>query len=600
LFIVPLDNQRQWYRYHPLFMELLRHQLNKTYPERVSDLHARASQWYEQQDRLEEAIQHGLQAQRYDPTARLIEMAFQRRNWIRHDMHHLLTWFEALPTPVTSARPRLILAYAWLLLEIFADRWEQIEGQLRQVESILIHPALSTGYSDEDRSLMLAQVDLLRANQARQAGATDRVIALCQQVFACLPENEMYIRGGTLAHLASAYESSGNTAAALKLFIESVQMCRAAHNIDGLLFASSHLIEVHSLSGQLRRAERVFEQAAEYTDGRTGPDMGMVYIGIGEVYREQNKLEMAKDFLQRGVASCRPFEAWRTSVVMGEIGVARVVAAGGQLDEAGNMLLDIEKQYPHVSLFEAARLESVQTRLYLRQGNFSAAARWAQRSGLSDMADADYMHEFDRLTFIRVLLAQAALEAQGLRALRLAADPIQAADRHLQNLYQAALAGGRMSRILEIHILHALLHTINQETTHAVQRLEAALVLAEPEGYVRLFVDEGLPMYQLLMMLRTRPISSSISVDYLNTLRDAFPRSFHQTPAESALIGSTLTASEYNALRLLASERSIEEIAAELSVEVSTVRTYAKRIYSKLDAHSRAEAVYRARELKLL
>jgi LuxR family maltose regulon positive regulatory protein len=139
------------------------------------------------------------------------------------------------------------------------------------------------------------------------------------------------------------------------------------------------------------------------------------------------------------------------------------------------------------------------------------------------------------------------------------------------------------------------LHTINQETTHAVQRLEAALVLAEPEGYVRLFVDEGLPMYQLLMMLRTRPISSSISVDYLNTLRDAFPRSFHQTPAES-----TLTASEYNALRLLASERSIEEIAAELSVAVSTVRTYAKRIYSKLDAHSRAEAVYRARELKLL
>jgi LuxR family maltose regulon positive regulatory protein len=600
LFVMPLDSTRQWYRYHQLFAEMLRLYLRRVYPDQVQRLHEKASRWYEQEHRLEEAIRHGLAAQDYERSALLIETAFQQRDWIHHDMHHLLIWFEALPGEVAGSRPKLILAYAWLLLELFSNRWEQIETLLRQVEHLLAASASNMAYEDEEIALMLAQVDLLRANRARHEGQDEQVIALCQQALVHLPENETYIRSGTLAHLAAAYESMGNVAEASRLFSDSLQMCRSSGNVDGFLFATGRLIHVFSLSGQLRQAERVFDQSVTYAAARTGPDMGAVYISMGEIFREQNQLEQAASLLKQGITRCHPFEAWRTALMTGLMTSAQILAAEGHLDEAVDRLLDIEKQYPFASPLEKARLESVRTRLQLQQGNFQAAAQWAMNSGLSAIADPDYTHEFDLLTFIRVLLTQAALDEQGMRVERLSAAPLQDADRLLHKLYQAAHSGGRMGRVIEIYMLQALAHAVDSDMTAALKWLQEALALAEPEGYVRVFVDEGLPMYRLLMLLRTRPVSSSISDDYLNALRDAFPRSVRQLAAELSPSGTALTEGELNTLRLLASDRSIEEIAAELSVAVSTVRTYTKRIYSKLDAHSRAEAIYRARELNLV
>lgn len=600
LFIVPLDNQRQWFRYHPLFVDLLRHYFNMIYPEQVSLMHARASLWYEHHNRSDEAIRHGLQAQQYERTAALIEAAFQQRDWIHHDMRRLLGWFDSLPTAVTHARPALTLAYCWLMLEIFSDRWQLIESQLQQVEQILTSSTLNAAFGNQDRRLMLAQIDLLRANHARQAGDYFRVIELCQQTLARLPENEMYIRSGTIAHLASAYASLGSLIEANRMFSQSVTMCRTANNIDGLLFASAHFIESLTASGQLREAERVFEQARLYTDQRSGPDVGVVYISIAEVYREQNKLELAKTYFERGIDLCRPFEAWRDALVSGVIGLARVLAAADETDEAIIRLVEIEKQDSHAIPPNTTRLDSVRARLYLMQGKFNAAARWANHSGLAAIDEIDYDYEFDILTTIRVLLTQAKLETQAIPAVSISADPFKDADRLLKNLYDSALAGGRTGRVIEIGVLQALFYGIKQETNDALKRLAEALDLAEGEGYVRLFVNEGQPMYQLLTTLRTRPILASISADYVDALREAFPVSVRQPTTGNFIKGSGLTESEHSTLRLLASERSMEEIATELSVAVSTVRTYAKRIYSKLDAHSRAEAVYRARELNLL
>jgi LuxR family maltose regulon positive regulatory protein len=447
---------------------------------------------------------------------------------------------------------------------------------------------------------MLAQVDLLRANHARHNGQVDLVITLCQQVLDRLPENERYIRSGTMAHLASAYESTGSLQAAAQLFGESIRMCRAADNVDALLFASTHLIEVCTLSGQLRQAESVFEQTKDFAESRSGPDMGMIYISMAAVYVEQNKLAMAKRYLNLGMDLCRPFEAWQNALIAGGISSARLLAAEGQLDEAIEILLDIEKQYRYTKPLATAYLESFRARLQLRQGNYSAAARWAAGSGLSAVDAADYAREPELLSFSRLLMAQAALEAQGLRPEPISPSPVEAVDKLLQRLYEAALAGGRTGRVIEIRMLQALAQYMRQDTVTALRYLEAALTLAEPEAYIRLFVDEEPLLYPLLTTLRTRPVSATISLDYLDTLHDAFPRSVRLFAVEGSPVGSELTESERNALRLLASDRSIEEIAVELSVAVSTVRTYAKRIYSKLDVHSRAEAVYRARALKLL
>jgi LuxR family maltose regulon positive regulatory protein len=327
--------------------------------------------------------------------------------------------------------------------------------------------------------------------------------------------------------------------------------------------------------------------------------MGLVYLNIGEVYREQNQFEQAKSYLKQGLELCRPFEAWHAGVTSGVISLARLLAAEGLPDQALAVLLEIEQQPSPAAPVEQARLEAVRARLLLGQGSYNAAARWARRSGLSAADEVDYSHEFDYLTLARVLIAQAGLEAQGIHPLSLAADPLESADSLLKRLYSMALSGGRMGRVIEVCLLQALIQALRTEITRALLRLEEALNLAEPEGYVRLLADEGWPVYRLLTLLLTKPLAA-VSVDYTRTLLAAFPQAVGQSGQASSLIGSALTGRELRTLRLLAAELPIEEIAAEMTVSVSTVRTYAKRIYSKLDVHSRAEAVYRAKALKLL
>lgn len=602
LFIVPLDNQRRWYRYHHLFGELLRHRLSQTNPDQVPVLHRRASLWFEQQGRLDDAIRHGLAARDFERTAGLIEAAFAHSDWVHRDMHRLLAWFEVLPDPVTRTRPRLALAYAWLLFEIFADRWDRIEAQLRQVEDFLTSPDAGVSFSEQDIAPLLAQVDLLRANQARQAGEPARVIVLCQQALDRLPDGEAYLRSGIIAHLASAYEDLGQMAQAGRIYTDSLRLCRAANNVDGLLFAAARLIEALTIGGQLRQAEAVFDQLHTYTTARTGPDMGLVFITIGQVYYEQNRLEQAATYLEQGLERCRPFEAWRAGVITGLIGLARLRAAEGDHEQALALLADIENEAAPLTPREQSRLASVRVRLLLAQDHFSEAVRWARRSGLATIDDAvepDYADEVEQLTLVRLLLAQATLEAQGIQPAGLTPDPLNHANDLLDRLHRAALAGGRLGRVIEIRVLQARLQAIQQTTGEALQHLAEALSLAEPEGYVRLFVDEDRSLYPLLTMLASKP-QTAIPIDYVQTLLAAFLPATRQSIPAAGLPGSTLTQRELKTLHLLATDLSIQAIAAEMTISVSSVRTYAKRIYSKLDAHSRAEAVYRARELKLL
>lgn len=597
LFIVPLDNRRQWYRYHHLFVDLLRHHLRERYSEELPLLHRRASLWFEQHGRAEDAIRHSLKAQDYARAAGLLETAFQQRDWVQHNMRRLLGWYEALPTAVSRSRPKLKLGVAWLLFEIFSDQWDRIESLLRQVEDALRAPHADASFPAREARAMLASVDLLRANHARHAGDPVRVIAICEQALDRLPAGEAYLRSGAIAHLASAYESLGNMQQASQLYSESIEMCRAANNVDGLLFAAARLTAVLSLRGELRQARIVFGQARDYAEERTGPDMGLVYITIGDVYREQNDLEQARSYLQEGLDLCRPFDAWRSAVTTGVISLARLLMAEGHDDEAMDALLEMGERPPPIAPQERARLESTRARLWLAQGDYGAAARWALHSGLSVKGDPDYERESHYLTLARVLIAQAELEARGIQPPRVAANPLASAHSLLERLHGAAQAGGRTGRVIEVRVLQALLYALRQEATQATNRLAEALSLAD--GHVRLFVDEGRPAHRLLTLLLTHP-SLSVSSDYVRTILAAFPRSLTGSGQAALLPGNALTKRERETLRLLATELSMAEIAAAMTVSVSTVRTYAKRIYSKLSVHSRAEAVYRARELKLL
>lgn len=295
----------------------------------------------------------------------------------------MLAWFEALPESVTTVRPQLTLGYLWLLLEIFADWTERSEPHLRRIEHFLADPAAAATYPNRDIVHMRAEVDLLRANQARQAGEPGRVIERCQQALARLSDSDAYLRSGITAHLASAYENLGDLTQAAAIYADSLRMCRAVKNRDGLLFAAARLIDVLHLSGQLRQAERIFDLARAEAADRTGPDLGLVYISIAAVYREQNRLEAAKTVVEQGLDLCRPFEAWSAGVMTGLICRARLLAAEARLDEGLAALSDIETPSAPSLSGQPITPAAARARLHLAQGDFTAAARWASRSGLA-------------------------------------------------------------------------------------------------------------------------------------------------------------------------------------------------------------------------
>ncbi len=599
LFTAPLDHQRHWFRYHTLFKEMLYQRLAETQPESLPHLHRAASRWYAQEGQMEAAIQHSLKAGDFERAADTIRVVFQENNWIQRDMGRYVGWFEELPESVTRARPELSITYTWLLLEIFADWWERCEARLEQVENTLIAPGKWDAFPDQETRLMLAQVKLLRANHARQVGKPLMAITCCEQALELLPEDEVYIRSGVAAHLASVYESQGKMEAARQEYSESLRLCQAAGNIDGLLFAAGRLIFVLTQSGQLRAANRVFEQVKPAAASRNGPDVGRVYISIGEVYREQNLIELAQEYLQRGLELCRPFGAWSEAVAAGTTSLANLLAAQGKLQEGSELVERALAELPAGSDQLQESLASSLARLELAGGNLEACMKWVARRALPLPPEPDYALENQYITLARVLLAKATLAAQGIQQADWHAEPLETVESLLLDLEREASAGGRLGRLIEIHVLAALACGLRRDIQAALVRVDAALRLSQTEGNLWLFLEAGESMQQLLRLLAAKP-SSLLFRDFLDVLLQAYPAGGQPATRGGFLPGEQLTDRELATLRLLASESSIEEIARVLTVTPSTVRTYTKRIYSKLAVHSRAEAVYRAQALKLL
>lgn len=596
VFIVPLDDERNWYRYHHLFADLLRRHLEVSDPDAAPNLYLRASQWYERQNRLDDAIKYCLLAGEFEHAADLIESLFLQRDWIRHDMHRLLEWFDQLPENIIQIRPKMLLSHAWLIFEIFEDPWDDIMTDLKRIEAQLLTNEASNHFTDSDRATIYAQVDLLHANYARFRNDYQQVIALSERSLARLPHDETYIRSGIIAHLASAYEHFGNVTDAADAFAKSIEMCRAAHNIDGLLFATAHLIEVYRIAGKLHKAEQTYKQAQSYFGERSGPDIGMTKIALAEVYYERNQLQNAQTYIREGLELCSPFSAWHKTVVVGTLLLAKIFVAEDRLEEATNLIDQITLANP----FEMKRAELARIHSYLISGKLTPTIHWATQVQVSNYINITYDNEPELLLFIRILLAQETLKAHGQRVIQIVESPPEQIYDLLYTLSDNAVTNGRLATVIEAKILLALYYDIRGDTKSAMVFLDEALQLAEPEHYIRRFVDEGYQLYQLFIQYQTTPRASTVSQDFLSHIRAAFPKSIQQKMSSASDHFDPLTDSEHKTLYLLASDLSINDIADELSVAISTVRTYTKRIYSKLNAHSRAEAVYRAKALNLI
>ncbi len=599
LFIVPLDNKRLWYRYHHLFADLLRYRLYQTQPEQVPEFHRRASRWCEQQGGIDHAISHALAAEDFERTADLVESHAKSILWDRGNMIMALGWLKRIPESVIYARPRLSITYAWVLFELFIDQLETIESLLQNAETKL-HIMLAEGDKSKtsiaQMQIMLGEVWLTQASVARRRGDASLAIDLCHQARENVPEDAIFVRGSIILALAAAYDSLGNMVKATPNYAKGIDFSRKTENIYVTLISVAKLIDVHRVQGQLHRAKRLFEQWQPHLKQRYGPDAGMLYVNGGELFYELNDLDTATMYLQKGVEMCRPFDAMALMVVKGCIILARIKQAQGdpasalELFEEAERFSEIDKM-----LYPTVRMQAARAGLWLTQGNLTSAAKWVTENSLGIDDDLTYAYEIDYLTLVRVLIVQ---------------NKTRDALYLLERLSQSAESGERWGRVIEIRMLQALALQSEGDTTRALAALKEALSLAEPEGYIRLFVDEGEPMATLLQQTTSQNVDSI----YVDKLLAAFPdfglnlagKSKNQNIPSNDVTGrkpklvEPLTRRELKTLRLLATELSIPEIADEMVVAVSTIRSHTKSIYSKLGVHSRYEAVHSAEELGLL
>jgi LuxR family maltose regulon positive regulatory protein len=598
LFLVALDQERHWYRYHHLFAEFLRLQLEGTQgPERIVALQRRASAWYEGQGLVEDAVQHALQARDFERAMRLIdEVAVDM--FARSELVTLCGWLAALPGDTIATRPRLSMLYAWALLA--TGHGEEGEKWVQAIERAM--GAGVDSLAGEDAAALephvraaLVEISVLRASLAMGYGDLARARELIERVLPYLAgEGQPYVfntpralRPAALFTLAVAHEMGGELGQATQAFSEAAALALPEGNQHIYTMALSHLAQLQRVQGQLHQAEKTYLQALEAANtmaGRASPLAGMAYVGLGGLYYEWDDLAGAQGYLTQGIALARPWMNWE-SLVPGYLTLARLKRAQGDVEGAAQALgVFRELEGMPLSPQGAALLAASQALFHAQQGELGAASRWAAGCDIDPQGDIPLAREAEAILLARVWMVQGRLAAAGQLLARLRA---------------AAQEGGRSGRLIEILLLQARALDAQGQDGEALRVLCQALLLAEPEGWVRTFVDEGTPMAGLLSR-----VDPHCAPAYVARLLAAFgPSTPASTPAptlRSQPLVEPLTDRELEVLQLIAAGLTNQEIAARLTVSVNTVKTHARNLYGKLDATNRTQAVARARELGLL
>lgn len=604
LFIIPLDNKRQWYRYHHLFADVL--QARAKGLEQMCSLHRQASEWYEQNGFFSDAIRHALTAQEFERAAGLIEQIWptMRR---RQRETTVLGWITSLPDAVIRNRPVLSVVYALVLLN--DGQLDAVEARLQDAERCLAiansqePSAVETVVADQLRSLP-ASIANARAYRAQALWDVPSTVTYAQQALELLPEDEEYERGTTAALLGLAYWTSGRPEAGYRSFAEGLavfkQMGLPQIAIGGTLI----LAQMSIAQGRLRRAISICEQSLQLATEQGGPVLAgtpELYLALSELRYEQGDRSAASQLLRNG-ETLRQQASLSGVKFLWWVVQAQLAAAEGDLETALDQLHKAEQLYHQAPIPtpDVRPTAALRARLWVRQGKLTEALSWVDDHGLSVDDELSYLHEYEHLTLARILIAQ-------YRRDRID-NPLEQAIRLLTRLLAAAEAEERTGSIIEILVVQALASeaqgdfagAILQGRGSAIASLESALTLAEPEGYVRIFAECGPPMARLLQDAATRGIAPAYTQQLLTALKTwGQPLPFPLSPSPQTLI-EPLSQRELDVLRLLNTDLSGPEIARELVVALSTVRTHTKRIYSKLNVTNRRAAVKRAAELELL
>jgi LuxR family maltose regulon positive regulatory protein len=577
LFIVPLDSQRRWYRYHMLFADLLRRRAEELYVEQMPELHRRASRWYEQNNMIAEAIDQTLAEKDFERAMELIENHTQS-TLMRSEFATVLRWIEALPEELVCSRPLLCVYHALGLLMAGAPM-NRIQKQLDS--------AVHSGSAET----ISGQLAAFRAFLAAIQGDIEESLRQSHLAMELLPEDDQFFRSAISRILANVtYASSGDIPSSITVFEDNIRRSLAAGNITIAGALMSELGELRVIQGRLQEAKSTYERAVEQTadaGGASMPVAGLAMIGLGGLLREWDQLQSAETMLNEGIGLVR--NQGLIGTLDGYLTLARVKQAQGDEQTAQQVMDTVHKI---ATRFDASDLDDLmadlhQARLWLVQGKVEAAERWhrewATRRRRNNEKLPYVLKELNQILYARILLARGRSE-----------ECLKAAGQ----LEKGAHKLGRNGVVLESLLLQSLACSRAGDNERALQTLERALAIAEPEAYLRVFLDEGPLMAKLLYESAERGIHR----EYVGHVLSHFPptRGINRPPEDSQPLIEPLSQRELDVLRLLAGGASNKEVARQLFISLPTVKWHASNIYGKLGVQNRTQAVAKARALGLL
>lgn len=581
LFIVPLDNERRWYRYHHLFGDLLRQRLGQH--NELSEYHLRASKWYEANEDLAEAFHHALEANDFERAARLAEAAWQNMERSFQTLAWL-GWVKKLPDAAICSRPWLCVQIGWAYSDV--GELEPSEAYLQNAERAL------AGMEDrEEFKSIPGTIALIRAGNAQIEGNLAETVRYAELSVRLAPENDLLTRAQAAITLGFTHWAAGDVEASLQAMQTWMEEMQKLGNQMYVIASAFVVADMQVTLGRLGEAERALRQTIQKAEA---------FGQEAEVVTAHHHLGLAMLAYERGddAAFARSLQiaanlGQRTTLVdwlhRWNLAQARLKESDGEFDSALQCLDDAQRGYVKNPIPMLQPIAARKARIYLKQGRLDKAQAWARERSLSVKDEANYLGEYEHLTLARIHLAEGSFA--GVHEL-------------LERLLALAESQKRTGSVIEILLTQAFFHQAQGDQHQALAALERALRLTEPEGYIRIFVDEGEPMRLLISDFRLQIEKQSHGQDrkligYTDKILAAFPQPKSKIVNPKSEIIEPLSEREMEVLRLLCSELSGPEIAERLIVSLNTLRTHTKNIFNKLGVNNRRAAVRRAEELDL-